>query len=145
MYGSILRLDSARQNRVDPNGFLKLFSKKAQSKIKRMDTKLNSSYIGNSPFQPGLVRQAMYPDYFRGTGLQTLYWKLKNFPDLHNMSRIFINKDNSVVFEFEDTVTQEIEDNLVRLLRGFGHCEFRNPEKSGKRIGFDVLTDSYPD
>lgn len=144
MYGTILRLDAARQNRIDPEGFLCLFSTEARDKIKKADTRLNSSYQGSSPFTPNMVRQALYPDYFRGTGLQTLYWKLKNFPDLHTMSRVFINKDNSVVFEFEDSITDEIQESLERLLRGFGHIEFQNPERSGKRIGFDVLVESYP-
>ena len=143
MYGKILCLDSARQNRVNPNGFLKLFSEKSQARIKSMDTKLNSSYIPNA-FNPQLVRQSRYPDYFRGTGLQTLFWKLKNFPDLHSMTRVFINKDNSVVFEFEDTVTDDMQASLTHLLHGFGHMEFTNPEKSGKRIGYDVSTDEYP-
>lgn len=143
MYGKILRLDSARQNRVDADEFLQLFSVSARKKIKQADTRLNSSYRGNA-FNPNLVRQSMYPDYFRGTGLQTLYWKLKNFPDLHSMSRVFINKDNSVIFEFEETITDEMQASLERLLHGFGHFEFTNPERSGKRIGFDVLEDSYP-
>lgn len=143
MYGKILRMDCARQNRVNPNGFLKLFSAANQKTIKQLDTKLNCSYIPNA-FNPQLVRQSRYPDYFRGTGLQTLFWKLKNFPDLHSMSRVFINKDQSVVFEFEETVTDEIEASLTHLLKGFGHMEFTNPERSGKRIGYDVSTDSYP-
>lgn len=143
MYGKILRLDSARQNRVNPNGFLKLFSEKSQTRIKSMDTKLNSSYIPNA-FNPQLVRQSRYPDYFRGTGLQTLFWKLKNFPDLHSMTRVFINKDNSVVFEFEDKVTNEMQASLTHLLRGFGHMEFTNPQKNRNRIGYDVSTDEYP-
>lgn len=143
MYGQILRLDSARQNRINPNGFLKLFSVGTQARIRNLDTKLNSSYIPNA-FNPQLVRQSRYPDYFRGTGLQTLFWKLKNFPDLHSMNRVFINKDNSVVFEFEDKVTNEMQASLTYLLRGFGHMEFTNPQKNGKRIGYDVSTDEYP-
>ena len=144
MYGKILRLDSARQNRINPSGFLSLFSDKNQKIIAKFDTKLNCSYIPNA-FNPQLVRQSRYPDYFRATQLQTLFWKLKNFPDLHTMSKVFINKDQSVVFEFEDTVTDEIEAALTHLLRtGFGHTEFTNPERSGKRIGYDVSIDEYP-
>jgi hypothetical protein len=143
MYGQILCLDSARQNRINPNGFLKLFSARTQARIRNLDTKLNSSYIPNA-FNPQLVRQSRYPDYFRGTGLQTLFWKLKNFPDLHSMTRVFINKDQSVVFEFEENVTDEMEASLTHLLRSFGHVEFTNPEKNDKRIGYDVSTDIYP-
>lgn len=144
MYGKILRLDSARQNRIDPNGFMQLFSAKAQRALKESDTKLNSSYVGTTPFNPTLVRQSMYPDFFRGTGLKTLFWKLKNFPDLRELKRVFINKDNSVVFEFENTVTNENVDDLTRILKGFGHYEFTNPEKSGKKVGYDVTEISYP-
>ena len=49
MYGKILRLDSARQNRIDPTGFMQLFSKKAQAALKYNDTKLNTSYVGTTP------------------------------------------------------------------------------------------------
>lgn len=144
MYGKILRLDSARQNRVDPNGFMQLFSKKAQAALKYNDTKLNSSYVGTNPYNPTLVRQSMYPDYFRGTGLKTLFWKLKNYPDLRELKRVFINKDNSVVFEFENTVTDENVDDLNRILKGFGHYEFTNAEKSGKKVGYDIVDNAYP-
>ena len=57
---------------------------------------------------------------------------------------MFINKDNSVVFEFENTVTKENVDDLTRILKGFGHYEFTNPEKSGKKVGYDVTEISYP-
>lgn len=145
MYGKILRLDSARQNRIDPDGFMQLFSAKAQAALRTGDTKLNSSYVGTTPFNPTLVRQSMYPDFFRGTGLKTLFWKLKNFPDLRELKRVFVNKDNSVVFEFENTVTKENVDDLTRILKGFGHYEFTNPEKSGKRVGYDVTEQAYPE
>ena len=44
MFGKILKLDCARQNRVDPNGFMKLFTKESQAKIKRMDTKAPATF-----------------------------------------------------------------------------------------------------
>lgn len=143
MYGEILRLDASRQNRINPNGFLQLFSQKAQANIKQQDTRLNSSF-NSGQYLPKMVRQSQYPDFFRGTSMKTLYWKLKNFPDLRGMSRVFINKDNSVVFEFEESVNDDTVAALKRILKGFGHCEFTNAQKSGKRVAFDVVEDAYP-
>lgn len=147
MFGTILKLDCKRQNRVDPNGFLKLFSENNQAKIKKLDTriptsKLNSSVCPNF-HEPLPVKQTLYPSYFNATMLRTLYYNIRIHGDIPKMNRVFINKDQSVVFEFEDTVTKETADRLYELLQSLGHTEFTNPERSGKRVGFDIEGDSY--
>lgn len=145
MYGTIMRLDCARQNRVNPEEFMNLFSDNAKAQIKKLDLtapKLNSSLAPNF-YEPTPVRQTLYPTYFDATMLRTLYYNLRIHGDLPKMTRVFINKDQSVVFEFEDTVTKETVERLQQLLKSLGHVEFVNPEKSGKRVGFDIETDSY--
>lgn len=145
MFGTILKMDCGRQNRVNPSEFLKLFSAKSQKKIKQLDTtapKLNSSKLENF-HEPTLTRQSLYPSYFDTTMLRTLYYNIRIHGDIPRMTRIFINKDQSVVFEFEDTVTKETITRLQDLLHSLGHTEFTNPEKSGKRVGFDIECGSY--
>lgn len=149
MFGKILKLDCARQNRVNPNGFMKLFTAEAQTKIKQMDTKapatfnsLNSSVCPNF-HEPVPVRQTLYPSYFDATLLRTLYYNIRIHGDIPTMTRIFINKDQSVVFEFKDSVKKETAERLHEILKSLGHVEFTNPEISGKRVGFDIETDSY--
>lgn len=145
MYGKIMRLDCARQNRLDPSAFMKLFGEKTQSTIKRLDgkaPKLNSSSCPN--FHESLpVHQAIYPSYFDATMLRTLYYNIAIHGDIPKMTRVFINKDQSVVFEFVDTVKKETAERLAEILQHLGHVEFTNPEISGKRVGFDIVTDSY--
>lgn len=149
MFGKILKLDCARQNRVNPNGFMKLFTEKSQTQIKQMDTKapakfssLNSSVCPNF-HEPIPVRQSLYPSYFDATMLRTLYYNIRIHGDIPKMTRVFINKDQSVVFEFEDSVKKETAERLHEILKSLGHVEFTNPEISGKRVGFDIETDSY--
>lgn len=152
MFGTIMKLDCKRQNRVDPEGFLSLFSEKAQEIIKAMDatvpqgsdekSKLNSSLCPNF-HEPTPVRQTLYPTYFDATMLRTLYYNVRIHGDLPRMNRVFINKDQSVVFEFEDKVTKETAERLHEILISLGRVEFTNPEISGKRVGFDIETDSY--
>lgn len=149
MFGKILKLDCARQNRVNPNGFMKLFTKESQAKIKQMDTRapatfnsLNSNMCPNF-HEPVPVRQTLYPSYFDATMLRTLYYNIRIHGDLPKMTRVFINKDQSVVFEFEDTVKKETAKRLHEILKSLGRVEFTNPEISGKRVGFDIETDSY--
>lgn len=145
MFGTILRLDCARQNRVNPNGFLELFKPETQEKINRLDTaapKLNSS-LSASQFESTPVHQALYPTYFNATMLRTLYYNVRIHGDLPKLVRVFINKDQSVVFEFAESVTKEIAERLAEILQHLGHVEFTNPEISGKRVGFDIETNSY--
>lgn len=145
MFGTILRFDCARQNRVNPNEFMKLFSQKAQNEIKRLDCKapkLNSSL--NFNFHESIpVHQALYPSYFDATMLRTLYYNVRIHGDIPKMTRVFINQDQSVVFEFEDKVSKETAQRLEDILHSLGHVEFTNPEISGKRVGFDIETGSY--
>lgn len=147
MFGTILKLDCKRQNRVDPDGFLGLFKKDAQSKIKKLDTAIPESKLNSgktlTPFHPFPTRDALYPSYFGATMLRTLYYNIRIHGDIPKLTQIFINKDQSVVFEFEDTVKKETADRLQEVLCSLGHCEFTNPEISGKRVGFDVEIDSY--
>lgn len=148
MFGSILSLDVKRQNRIDPNGFLSMFSDDAQRKIRSMDTqvrpsaKLNSSLALN-PHEPALVRESLYPQYLDGTMVRTLYWNIRMHGDLPELVRTFWNNDGSVVFEFKESVTDEVRDRLQELLISMGHPEFTNPEVSGKRVGFDIEDASY--
>lgn len=147
MFGTILKLDCKRQNRVDPNGFMHLFNENSQAKIKKLDatapqSRLNSS-LGANPHEPTIVRQSLYPSYFDATMLRTLYYNVRIHGDLPKMTRVFINKDQSVVFEFEETVKKETATRLQEILNALGHTEFTNPEVSGKRVGFDIETDSY--
>ena len=145
MFGKIMRLDCARQNRVNPGAFMQLFSEKAQRTIKQLDgtaPKLNSSLCPN--FHESLpVHQALYPSYFDATMLRTLYYNIRIHGDIPKMTRVFINKDHSVVFEFAESVKKETAQRLEEILQSLGHVEFTNPEISGKRIGFDIVTDSY--
>lgn len=147
MFGTILKLDCKRQNRVNPNGFMKLFKEENQAKIKKLDATapqatLNSSTTFNS-HEPTLVRQSLYPSYFNATMLRTLYYNIRIHGDIPKMKQVFITKDDSVVFEFEETVKKETAERLQELLIALGHTEFTNPEVSGKRVGFDIVTDSY--
>ena len=148
MFGTILKLDCKRQNRVNPNGFLNLFKEANRSKIMALDTKvpvvpkLNSSICPNF-HEPTPVRKTLYPEYFGATMLRTLYYNIAMHGDIPKMTRFFINKDQSVVFEFEDSVSKETVEKLSDILAHLGHCEFTNPEVSGKRVGFDIECDSY--
>lgn len=149
MYGKILKLDCARQNRINPNGFMCLFSESARRTIRKLDTavpnpksKLNSSLCPNF-HEPTPVWKTLYPSYFNATMLRTLYYNLRIHGDLPEMTRVFINKDQSVVFEFVETVKKETAERLHELLQSLGHVEFVNPEISGKRVGFDIETNSY--
>ena len=63
--------------------------------------------------------------------------------DLPKMTRVFINKDQSVVFEFAESVKKETAERLEEILKSLGRVEFTNPEISGKRVGFDIEMDSY--
>lgn len=149
MFGKIMKLDCARQNRVNPNDFMKLFTKESQAKIRQLDTKapatfnsLNSSVCPNF-HEPVPVRQTLYPSYFDATMLRTLYYNIRIHGDIPKMTRVFINKDQSVVFEFEEIVKKETAKRLHEILKSLGRVEFTNPEISGKRVGFDIETDSY--
>ena len=145
MFGKIMRLDCARQNRVDPGAFMQLFSEKSQNTIRKLDGKapsLNSSLCPN--FHESLqVHQAIYPSYFDATMLRTLYYNIRIHGDIPKMTRVFINKDQTIVFEFEESVKKETAKRLEEILKSLGHVEFTNPEISGKRVGFDIVTDSY--
>lgn len=141
MYGAIMRLDSNRQKQVNPEGFLELFSKKTQRAILHLDGR--SPSLNSSRHEPDLFRYSIYPSYFDATMLRTLFYSLKMHGDLPKMTKVFINKDQSVVFEFEENVKKETAQRLQELLQHLGHVEFTNPEISGKRVGFDIETESY--
>ena len=149
MFGTILKLDCARQNRVDPNSFLKLFSEESQNKIKSMDTSLHksasvlNSSLGTNTHEPTPVYRSIYPNYFDATTLKTLYYNIRIHGDLPKLTRVFINKDQSVVFEFAESVKKETAERLHEILQSLGKTQFVNPEISGKRVGFDIETDSY--
>lgn len=145
MFGTIMRLDCARQNRVNPEDFMKLFKPEVHNQIKALDAKapkLNSS-LSSDFYRSTPVHQALYPRYFDATMLRTLYYNIKIHGDIPEMTRIFINQDQSVVFEFKDSVTKETAERLEGLLKSLGRVEFTNPEISGKRVGFDIETNSY--
>lgn len=143
MFGTIMRLDCARQNRVDPKKFMTLFSEKAQRQIQQLDSKAPSLNSSLNTFEPMPVRQTLYPSYFDATMLRTLYYNVRIHGDLPKMLRVFINKDQSVVFEFAESVTKETAERLAEILQSLGRVEFTNPEISGKRVGFDIETATY--
>ena len=120
-------------------------SKPPQNTIRKLDGKapsLNSSLCPN--FHESLpVHQAIYPSYFDATMLRTLYYNIRIHGDIPKMTRVFINKDQTIVFEFEESVKKETAKRLEEILKSLGHVEFTNPEISGKRVGFDIVTDSY--
>ena len=143
MYGILLRLDSGRQKRVGTDPLKKLLSASVYQEVKKRSTKLNASMLPTSPFVPTLIRPSFYPDFFRATEIRTLFWKVKNLPDMHGLTRVYVDPDSRIVFEF-DTMTDGTLDNLTRTLRSFGHYQFSDPKVSGKKISFDVHAEEYP-
>lgn len=142
MYGILLRLDAGRQKRVGTDPLAKLLKPEVYKAAKAQRRALNASSEITSPFAPTLVRPSFYPDYFRATDIRTLYWKVRNHPDLHNLTRVFVNEDSRIVFEFSatDAATQ---DNLERVLKSCGHFEFSDPRKSSNTISFAIQEGSY--
>lgn len=143
MYGILLRLDSGRQKRVGTDPLKKLLPASVYSQISKRDTKLNASMKMESPFVPTLVRPSFYPDYFRATEIRTLYWKLKNYPNLHGLIRVYVDSDSRICFEFDD-MDENTKENLSGLLSMFGHSEFSDPKVSGKVISYEVNRVAYP-
>lgn len=140
MFGTILKLDCKRQNRVNPQGFLTLFKQDNHAKIMALDTKapkLNSSFSG-FPGTSVPVKNTIYPEFLGATTLRTLYHRLAMFGDVPKMTQVFINKDDSLVFEFAETVTKETADRVAELINHMGYTNLSNPEYSGKRLGFDI-------
>lgn len=134
MYGIILRLDAGRQARVGKEPLEKLLGKETYKKVKEQRRGLNASQDYSNPFAPTLVRPSLYPDYFRGTGVQTLFWKIKNFNDMHELEQIQIDNEGKVTFTFSSAVDQALSDRLDALLKVCGHPELESPSISGKKL-----------
>lgn len=142
MYGILLRLDAGRQQRVGTDPLKKLLNPSVYQAVKAKRSKLNASTDVTNPFAPTLVRPSFYPDYFRATEIRILYWKVKNHPEMHDLSRVFIDTDSRIVFEFDNSVNG-IEPELDEILKAHGHYEFTDPKKSGNRISYCVTAVGY--
>lgn len=138
MYGILLRLDSARQQRVGTDQLKQLLSAKTFSKISKGRSALNASVAVTSPFAPTLVRPSFYPEYFRATDIRTLFWKIKLFDGLHNLAKIWIDENSRVVFEFADTPAADQIEKLNEVLKAYGHYQFTEPSVSGKKVTYTV-------
>lgn len=142
MYGILLRLDAGRQKRVGNDPLAKLLKPSVYSAVKEKRTALNASTATTSPFAPTLVRPSFYPEFFRATDIQTLYWKVRNHSDLHDLTRVYVDEDSRVVFEFTE-VTDNTESALKDVLYACGHLEFTDPKIASNTISFAVQTGSY--
>ena len=121
MYGYILRLDADRQKRVGTNQLQKLLKPEIYNAIKSKETKLNSSCDYRSPFAPTIVRPSFYPTFLRATDIRTIYWKIKNHTEFHDLERLFVDLDSNLVFEFSEELTQDKVDRLLEVLTLFNH------------------------
>ena len=143
MFGHILRLDAGRQQRVGTNPLQLLLSAKAYKEAKKRERRLNASVYNPAPFAPSIVRTSLYPDYFRGTDLRTLYWKVKNFDGLHGLSKLYIDEQNNVIFEFDKDIDPEVAVKLSDVLANFNHSELKDPRVSGNKIVYRFNTNIY--
>lgn len=146
MYGILLRLDAGRQQRVGSDPLAKLLKPETYAAVKARHAKLNASTDYTSPFAPTLVRPSFYPDYFRATDIRTLFWKVKNMDGLHELKRLYIDKDSRIVFEFgeSDTSMSDMGDLLDKALSAMNYFEFTDKQVSGKSISYTVSKGAYP-
>lgn len=142
MYGILLRLDAGRQQRVGTDPLKKLLKPEVYDAIQQKRSKLNASTDVTNPFAPTLVRPSFYPEYFRATEIRTLYWMVKNHPEMHGLTRVFIDTDSRIVFEFDET-SKEIEQSLDSVLKIHGHFEFTEQKVSSNRISYCVTAVEY--
>lgn len=143
MYGIILRLDADRQARVGKEPLRKLLGDATYDKLLAQKRELNSSLDYNNPFAPTIMRRSLYPDYFRGTDVRTLFWKIKNFDDMHDLSKIQVDQSGAVTFTFENTASTDLANRLTDLLRICNHPEFVTPKVSGKTVTYQPESATY--
>ena len=137
MYGVILRLDAARQQRIGGDYLSRLIPKTTLKKIESKLSRLNSSSTGLMPFAPTLMRPSFYPEFFRATDVRTLFWKLKLYNGLHGLTRVFVDENSRVVFEFDklDEATVSVLDSV---LKGYGHFEFTEPKQTKTQMTYSI-------
>lgn len=143
MYGILLRLDSGRQQRVGADPLSKLLSPEIYSKVKTRRSPLNASTAVTSPFAPTLVRPSFYPDYFRATDIRTLFWMVRNHPEMHGLQRVYVDEKSRIVFQFDVVDTSTMPDALSKVLQAHGHFEFVDRQVSGNSISFAVKSGFY--
>lgn len=143
MRGILLSMDAGRQQRVGTEPLKKLLSPAMYAKVLEKETKLNASMMPTTPFAPTLVRPSFYPEYFRATEIRTLFWKVKNLPGLHGLTRVYVDPDSRVVFQFDD-MDDSTSKRLLQALYDFGHYEFSRPKVTGSNISYDVTMVEYP-
>lgn len=141
MFGILLNMDSGRQGRVGTDGVRKLFSTKAWNTIVKKQ-RLNSS-LQAVPFAPTLVKPSNYPNFFRATDIRTVYWKVKNHDDFHDLSRVFVDDKNRLVLTFNEalkTKDRDRSDALVDLLHfGYGHFDLELHKTTKDKATFNIV------
>lgn len=142
MFGYILRLDADRQKRVGTNQLQKLLKPEVYEIIKLKENKLNSARDGFSPFAPTIVRPSFYPSFLRATDIRTIFWKVKNNVDFHDLKRIYVDPESNLVFEFYDQLTKEKVEKLVNLMLSYSHIETVLKDWKGKVVTFE-FKDAY--
>lgn len=142
MYGIILRLDADRQQRVGDDFLTRLLPQATLNKLSAKRTSLNASAKVTSPFAPTLVRPSFYPDYFRATDIRTLFWKVRVYPELHNLTRVYVDEESRVVFEFTE-FTDNTQAALESVLRGYGHVEFTDVKVRKNSLSYAVRGADY--
>lgn len=142
MYGILLRLDSGRQMRVGTDPLAKLLKPEVYKAITSRRTSMNASLATTSPFAPTLIRPSFYPEYFRATDIRTLYWKVKNHPELHSLLRVLVDENSRICFVFSVS-GKEVSDALSEVLMSYGHFEFLDPKIDNDTVSYKVQTDAY--
>lgn len=134
MYGYILRLDADRQKRVGTNQLQKLLKPEVYNAIKTKETKLNSSCDYRSPFAPTIVRPSFYPTFLRATDIRTIYWKIKNHTEFHDLDRLYVDLDSNLIFEFSNELTEDRASRLLEILTIYNHYAPTIHEHSNRTI-----------
>lgn len=142
MYGFCLKLDAGRQKRVGTNPLKKLLKPDVYAAVINQETKLNASKDYTSPFAPTIVRPEFYPSFLRATDVRTIFWKVKNHTEFHNLIRTYVDTDSKLVFEFSDTVTKEQCTRLCELLESYAHFDICLDKYSGKKVLFNICPET---
>lgn len=138
MYGFILRLDAGRQKRVGTEPLKKLLSDAAYQSVLKNETRLNAGRDIQSPFAPTIIRPEFYPAFLRATDVRSIFWKVKNASDFHDLVRAYIDTDSTMVFEFKNTVSKELAIALCEFLEHCDHLELQFKDMSGKKVKFNI-------
>lgn len=141
MYGYLLKLDAGRQQRVGCNQLKQLLRPETYKKVMMKENKLNASMDGTAPFAPTLIRPAFYPSFLNATDIKTIYWKIKNHTNFHDLNKVYINKDQDLVFEFEDEVVADDADYLQELLLSYSHYNVLLKDYTKNKVIFEIAND----